>query len=309
MTASLHATDWQDLFPARPQDVSGRYAVLGNPIAHSRSPWIHHRFAELTGHAVQYERELVPLDGFAAKLQALIAAGLHGCNVTVPFKFEAFAAATHTTERAQLAQACNTLVFSEAGILGDNTDGEGLVRDLTVHAQHALQGQRILLLGAGGAGAGVLGPLLQQQPRQLVVCNRTHARAVDLVQTHRTYAQQQDCDLLALEAAHLEGHFDVVINATASSLSGGEPPCPASVLRLGTLAVDLMYGAAARPFLDWAETHGACGRDGLGMLVEQAAVAFERWRGIAPPSAQVLNELAVLLANAMASSVATPAKS
>ncbi|MEN9843152.1 MAG: hypothetical protein RLZZ612_981 [Pseudomonadota bacterium] len=305
MSASHNATEWQDLFPARTQDSPARYAVLGNPIAHSRSPWIHSRFAELTGHAVQYERELVPLDGFAATLQALIAAGLHGCNVTVPFKFEAFAAATHTTQRAQLASACNTLVFSDAGILGDNTDGEGLVRDLTLHAQHTLQGQRILLLGAGGAGAGVLGPLLQQHPRQLVVCNRTHARAVDLVQTHRTYAQQQGCEILALEKEQLEADFDVVINATASSLSGAEPPCPTSVLRAGTLAVDLMYGAAARPFLDWAQAHGAHTRDGLGMLVEQAAVAFERWRGIAPPSAQVLDELAMVVA----SSVGTLAKS
>lgn len=274
----------------------GRYAVLGNPIAHSRSPWIHARFAELTGHAVSYGRECVPVDGFAATLQHLRNSGLHACNVTVPFKFEAFAAATHTTGRAQLAQACNTLMFGDAGIWGDNTDGEGLVRDLTEHAQQTLTGQRILLLGAGGAGAGVLGPLLAQQPQQVVVWNRTHARAVDVVARHAAYALLHNCELLALEKQALEGCFDVVINATASSLSGGEIPCPASVLKPGALAVDLMYGPAARPFLDWAMQHGACGRDGLGMLVAQAAVAFEHWRGVRPPSAQVLHELATDLA-------------
>lgn len=300
MTLSHDPSDLPHLFPPRLREMPGRYAVLGNPIAHSRSPWIHTRFAELTGHAVSYGRECVPLDGFAATLQHLRASGLHGCNVTVPFKFEAFAAATHTTERARLAQACNTLVFSEAGVLGDNTDGAGLVRDLIDHAQQDLAGQRILLLGAGGAGAGVLGPLLQQQPRQVVVWNRTHARAVALVAQHKTAhhltKSHQKCELLALEKQALEGFFDVIINATASSLSGGEIPCPASVLKPGALAVDLMYGAAARPFLAWAQAHGARGRDGLGMLVAQAAVAFERWRGVRPPSAQVLHELATDLA-------------
>ncbi len=272
------------------------YAVLGNPVAHSRSPWIHARFAELTGQRLDYERQLCPLGGFAPLLASLRHQGLRGCNVTAPFKFDAFAACARTTERAQRAQACNTLTFSDDGVLGDNTDGVGLVVDITVNAGVPLAGQRVLLLGAGGAAAGVLGPLLAQSPRELVVCNRTRAKADALVQSHAAYAETQKCELKSQSIEAPEGFFDVIINGTATSLGGDGIPVPAHVLRPGTLAVDMVYGPNAQPFLDWAHQHSALGRDGLGMLVEQAAAAFEWWRGVRPPAAQVLAELRTLLA-------------
>lgn len=271
------------------------YAVLGNPVAHSRSPWIHARFAELTGQALSYRAQLCPLGGFGPLLAELRHQGLRGCNVTVPFKFDAFAACTRTTERARLAQACNTLTLAGDEVLGDNTDGLGLVADITVNAGVPLAGQRVLLLGAGGAAAGVLGPLLAQRPRELVVCNRTPAKADALVHSHLAFAHSQQCELKSQSIQAPEGVFDVIINGTASSLGGEGAPVPPSVLRPGTLAVDMMYGPNAQPFLHWASQHGAVGRDGLGMLVEQAAAAFAIWRGVTPPSAQVLAELRALL--------------
>lgn len=286
--------------PSPPQPALGpdRYVVLGNPVEHSRSPWIHTRFAELTGEPMAYGKQLVALDGFASALAALRQQGVKGCNVTVPFKFEAFAAATRHTQRAELAGACNTLAFQGDEVLGDNTDGVGLVRDITVNAGVPLCGARVLLLGAGGAAAGVLGPLLDERPRELVVCNRTAAKAQALVASHAAHAKNQKCELSAQHSQAIEGVFDVILNATASSLGGGDVPAPDSVLRPGALAVDLMYGPAAQPFLAWAARHGATGRDGLGMLVEQAAAAFELWRGVRPPGAQVLAELATRLSQA-----------
>jgi len=273
------------------------YCVMGNPIAHSRSPWIHARFAELTGQTLGYERRLVPVDGFAAALQDFAAAGGRGCNITVPFKLEAAERATHRSERVQLAGAANTLVFSADGdITADNTDGLGLVADITRNAQVPLTGRDVLLVGAGGAAAGVLGPLLYERPRRMVVTNRTQARAEALVQSHAALATLQKVELYALDIQALDGDFDVIINATASSLAGAAVPVPASVLRPGSLAYDMMYGPAAQVFLGWAETHGAVPRDGLGMLVEQAAEAFALWRGVRPPAAQVLAELRAFIA-------------
>ena len=274
-----------------------RYCVMGNPIAHSRSPWIHARFAELTGQALVYERRLVPVEGFAAALHDFAAEGGRGCNVTVPFKLEAAERATERSERVQLAGAANTLVFgSDGAITADNTDGLGLVADITRNAQVPLTGRDVLLVGAGGAAAGVLGPLLYERPRRIVVSNRTQARAEALVHSHAGLASLQKVELLALDKHALEGDFDVIINATASSLAGGGIPVPASVLRPGSLAYDMMYGPAAQGFLDWARQHGAVARDGLGMLVEQAAEAFALWRGMRPPSAQVLAELRAAIA-------------
>jgi shikimate dehydrogenase len=272
------------------------YCVLGNPIAHSRSPWIHARFAELTGQALVYTKELVALDGFTAHVNALRAAGVRGCNVTVPFKLEAAALADHVSPRAALAGACNVLHFVEGRILADNSDGVGLVRDITVNAGVALHGRDVLLIGSGGAAAGVLGPLLESQPRRVVVVNRTQAKAQALVHSHAALALLQKVELSFHNLQGIESDFDVVINATASSLTGSNIPIPASCLRPGSLAVDLMYGPAAQVFLDWARAHGAQSRDGLGMLVEQAAVAFALWRGVNPPSAQVLAELRAVLA-------------
>ena len=267
------------------------YCVMGNPVEHSRSPWIHSRFAALTGQSLQYTRQLVPLDGFAQAVRAFAQAGGRGCNVTVPFKLEAAQCATTRSERVQLAAAANTLVFHDGAIHADNTDGLGLVADIQRNAGVPLAGRDVLLVGAGGAAAGVLGPLLHEAPRSVAVVNRTAARAQALVQTHTPLAMLQKTELLALDMQALERDFDIIINATASSLAGAGVPVPAHVLRPGSLAYDMMYGAAAQPFLDWAARHGAQPRDGLGMLVEQAAEAFALWRGVRPPSAQVLAEL------------------
>ena len=271
------------------------YFVIGNPIAHSKSPQIHARFAALTAQEMHYDRQLVPLEGFAAALQAFISSGVRGCNVTVPFKFEAFAAAAQASARAQLARAANTLVFKDGLVLADNTDGLGLVRDIQVNAGQSLAGRDVLLLGAGGAAAGVLAPLLQAGPRRLVVMNRTVSKAQDLVQRHRDHPSMADSlaqtELTALGLQDDAGSFDVVINATASSLNGADIPIGAGALQPAALVYDMMYGPAAKTFLDWAAAHGARTRDGLGMLVEQAAESFWLWRGVRPPSAQVLNEM------------------
>jgi shikimate dehydrogenase len=278
-----------------------RYAVAGNPVEHSQSPFIHAEFARQTGQALDYGRLLCPLDGFAATLRAFAAdrsAGtVRGCNVTVPFKFDAFALAARHTPRAQRARAANTLRFdaaSEGGWLADNTDGIGLVRDIERHAGVALAGRRVLLLGAGGAAAGALGPLLEARPAALVVANRTVAKADELVARHADMAAGT---ALAARAPHEAGvKFDVVINATASSLQGADVPVDAGVLAPGALALDMMYGPAARGFIAWAEAHGARGRDGLGMLVEQAAESFFVWRGVRPDTAPVLAALRARLA-------------
>lgn len=267
------------------------YCVMGNPVAHSRSPAIHARFAELTGEHLVYERCLLPIDGFVQGVRDFIARRGRGCNVTVPFKIEAAALATHRSERVQLAGAANTLVFGPDGIHADNTDGLGLVADITRNAGLPLAGRDVLLVGAGGAAAGVLGPLLQAGVRHITVANRTLARAQALVQAHAGLASLQKAELLALTPQALEANFDLIINATASSLAGDAVPVPAHVLRTGSMAYDMMYGPAAQGFLDWARQHGAVPRDGLGMLVEQAAEAFALWRGVRPPSAQVLKEL------------------
>ena len=267
------------------------YCVMGNPVAHSRSPAIHARFAELTGEHLVYERCLLPIDGFVQGVRDFIARRGRGCNVTVPFKIEAAALATHRSERVRLAGAANTLVFAPDGIHADNTDGLGLVADITRNAGLPLAGRDVLLVGAGGAAAGVLGPLLQAGVRHITVANRTLARALALVQAHADLASLQKTELLALTPQALEANFDLIINATASSLAGDAVPVPAHVLRTGSMAYDMMYGPAAQGFLDWARQNGAVPRDGLGMLVEQAAEAFALWRGVRPPSAQVLKEL------------------
>lgn len=280
-----------------PSNATDLYCVMGNPVAHSRSPWIHARFAQLTQQPLVYQRRLVPLNGFAADLQQLLQAGGKGCNITVPFKLDAAQAAHSRSPRAALAGAANTLVIGADGhIHADNTDGLGLVADITRNAGVAIAGKAILLVGAGGAAAGVLGPLLEQQPRQVVVCNRTFHKAQALVDAHAALAHSQKVELLAQEQQGLSGSFDIIINGTAASLQGAGIPVPASVLQAGSLAYDMMYGQAAQPFLDWAQQHGAVGRDGLGMLVEQAAESFALWRGVRPPSQQVLQELRAVLA-------------
>ncbi len=266
-----------------------RYVVAGNPVEHSQSPFIHAEFARQTGQAMTYERLLVPLTGFADAIGALAASGAAGCNVTVPFKFDAFRLAPRHTDRAALAQAANVLRFDADGWLADNTDGVGLVHDIERNAGVALAGRRLLLIGAGGAAAGALGPLLAARPAAVTVANRTLDKARALVERHRPAA-----GATALHATTLDtcgSGFDIVVNAAATSLQGAAVPVSPAVLGPGALALDMMYGAAARPFLDWAEHHGGRGRDGLGMLVEQAAAAFELWRGVHPSTAAVLAAL------------------
>ena len=278
--------------------VPDRYAVAGNPIAHSRSPLIHTQFAQQTGQAMVYERLLCPLDDFPATLTDFVNAGAKGCNVTVPFKFEAFEMAARRTPRAELAQAANTLRFdaaTEGGWLADNTDGVGLVRDITVNAGVTLAGARVLLLGAGGASAGVLGPLIEARPAEIVVANRTADKAQVLVDRHADWARAHGVTLSARSLSEPGTAYDVFINGTAASLSGGGIPVGPEVLHPGSLALDMMYGPAAQAFLDWARAHGAIARDGLGMLVEQAAESFALWRGVRPDTAPVLAAMRALV--------------
>ena len=265
-----------------------RYAVLGNPVAHSRSPFIHTLFATQTGQAVRYERVFCELNAFAATVQGFAAKGGRGCNVTLPFKFEAPALAAHCTERARLAGAANVLRLDAGGWWADNTDGVGLVRDIEAGAGVALAGQRVLLIGAGGGSAGALGPLLAARPAAVVVANRTVAKAEALVRQHAATAQTHGVKLTATSLADAGEHFGVVLNASASSLGGAAVPVHARVLAPGALALDLMYGPAAATFMAWARDAGAVPRDGLGMLVEQAAEAFHFWRGVRPLTAPVL---------------------
>ncbi len=271
-----------------PHAASDRYAVFGNPIAHSKSPLIHRLFAEQTAQALHYEAILAPADGFAAALEHFRAAGGRGANVTVPFKLEAFALANRLTPRAQAAGAVNTLLFDDQGMLGDNTDGAGLVRDLTINLACPLAGKRILLLGAGGAARGALLPLLACQPAQLSIANRTPAKAVELAAEFAPHAGPGT--LKASDFAELAGQqFDVVINATASSLADRAPPLPAGIYAAGALAYDMMYARDDTAFMRAARALGADRvADGLGMLVEQAAESFTLWRAVRPQSAAVL---------------------
>ena len=273
--------------------MSDRYGVFGHPVAHSKSPAIHAAFAAQCGHDLSYEAILAPLDGFADSLCAFVAAGGRGANVTVPFKEEACRLATRLTPRAAQAGAVNTLAFDSSGMLGDNTDGAGLLRDLSNNLGCRITGQRLLLLGAGGAARGVVGPLLEARPAALVIANRTAARAADLAERFAGRGPLRACGYPDLVGES----FDLVINATSASL-GGEMPClPERVFASGSLAYDMMYGRGETPFLLLARAQGAARlADGLGMLVEQAAEAFRFWRGVLPDSAPVLAMLRAVAA-------------
>ena len=277
------------------------YCVIGNPVEHSKSPWIHSRFAALMGQSLDYQKLLVSLGEFSQAVDNFRSRGGRGCNITLPFKQEAAALATQRSARVELAQACNTLIFQGDQIVGENTDGLGLVSDIVGNAQTQISKRDVLVIGAGGAAAGILGPLLEQRPKCLWVANRTAHKAAGLVARHASLAHSLgvDCQAFGLsDAALLACNFDVLINASASSLNQDAPPVPGSLLRQGALACDLMYGPSADPFLKWAQSHGASARDGLGMLVEQAAESFHVWRGVRPPTAPVLAELRALLAQA-----------
>jgi shikimate dehydrogenase len=267
-----------------------RYCVFGNPIAHSKSPEIHAAFAAQTGQQLQYERRLAPIGGFEGAVREFMAEGGMGANVTVPFKLDACALAQVLTPRAEAAGAVNTLKLSGGEILGDNTDGAGLVADIAGNCGVNMAGKRVLLLGAGGAARGAIFPLLQQQPAELTIANRTVATAQALVHQFTPMAAQGQ-RLHCREYTALEGPFDIVINATSASLSGDLPPIPVNVFTAGTLALDMMYGKEPTVFLQLAARHGARTRDGLGMLVEQAAEAFYLWRGVRPVTGPVMTQL------------------
>lgn len=275
-----------------------KYAVIGNPIGHSRSPAIHRAFAEQTGVELEYGAILAPLDGFKDEVVRFRAEGGHGLNVTVPFKLEAYTLCERTTERAQLAGAVNTLRFdldtAEGLIEGDNTDGVGLVRDLD-HLQVPIKGQRILILGAGGAVRGVLAPLLAEHPEQLTIANRSTDRAEQLVRDFTPHAR--DCRLTACAYGRLGtapewAGFNLIINATPTGLSGEMPPVDLRALGHRATAYDMAYGAEPTVFMRWAEEQGAAAAyDGLGMLVEQAAESFFYWQGIRPDTVPVRHML------------------
>jgi len=274
-----------------------RYALIGHPVEHSKSPLIHAAFARQTQQELNYQALLAPLDGFSDTVRMFRAEGGRGANVTVPFKIEACSLATRLTERARLAGAVNTLTFVDDAIIGDNTDGIGLVRDLITNLACPLAGRHVLLLGAGGAARGVLFPLFQTKPVSLTVVNRTIERAQELRTAFAPYAGQTA--FTAGSFQDLGGwEFDVVINATSASLENRTLPLPGNILAPNALAYDMMYGAGNTPFLDWARAAGATQlSDGLGMLVEQAAESFALWRGVRPKSAPILSKLRRKLAS------------
>lgn len=269
--------------------MTDKYAVIGNPIAHSKSPQIHSEFARQTGEDIEYTAIEVPLDGLESSLQQLRdILKLKGINITVPFKEQAWQLVANKSERAQRAGAINTVIFAEDGtVQGDNTDGVGLCQDLTVNHSIALKNKRILLLGAGGAARGVIQPLLAYQPATLFIANRTAGKAVDLATSF--------ADLGPISGGgfnEIPGQYDVIINATAASLQGDTPPISVDVLADGASCYDMMYSNDDTAFVSWAKQHGAAKAvDGLGMLIEQAAEAFRLWRGVKPETTAVMEKI------------------
>lgn len=279
--------------------MTDRYAVLGHPIGHSRSPEIHRWFAESTGQDLRYEALDAGGDeaSFLRTLAAFRAAGGQGVNVTLPHKLAALRAADDASEAARLAGAANTLKFERGRIEARNTDGVGLVRDIEANCHVALKGRRILLLGAGGAARGVLLPLAWAGASAIMIANRTAAKARALAGELAPHAGAAALDGMGLDGLAEAGAFDVVINATSASLSGAALAVPAGAFAAGALAYDLVYGQGLTPFLRSARTAGVRHlADGCGMLVEQAAEAFAWWRGVRPDTAAVRARLAVPLA-------------
>jgi len=261
-----------------------QYGVMGNPITHSKSPQIHTLFAQQTQQHLAYTAIHVDLGGFVQAVGNFDASGGKGLNITVPFKQEAFALVDELSARARCAGAVNTIKFEQHKSYGDNTDGVGLVNDLTHNHHIDLQGKRILLMGAGGAARGVLAPLLECKPAQLVIANRTPDKAVALAEAFADLGKVTGCGYHEID----DQQFDIVINATAASLQGELPPLPDRLLAENAVCYDMMYGKFT-PFMEWAKAHGATKvLDGLGMLVEQAAESFFIWRGVRPQTAPVI---------------------
>ena len=267
--------------------MTDRYAVIGHPVAHSRSPEIHAAFARECGQDIEYMRLLAPLDEFVKTTDAFRNGGASGANVTLPFKRDAFDYADVHSARAQRSRSVNTLIFERNEIVGDNTDGIGLCRDIVQNLGQTLRDARILLIGAGGAARGVVGALLDCRPETLVITNRTLAKAEKIVEE---FAAENSFCAVDLTELHSRS-FDVVINATSAGLTGALPPMEKLCFSTNALAYDMMYGKGQTAFLAFAAEHGARTADGLGMLVEQAAEAFFVWRGVAPSTNPVIDLL------------------
>ncbi|NOQ93364.1 MAG: shikimate dehydrogenase [Methylophaga sp.] len=268
--------------------MTDHYAVIGNPISHSKSPLIHTEFAKQTKQNLDYVTREIPLDDLATGLKQLQKEGFKGINITVPFKEQAWQIVTDRSEHATRAGAINTIIFNDDGSLyGDNTDGIGLCRDLVDNHQIELKGKRILLLGAGGAARGVIEPLLKYLPSELVIANRTASKAEDLAKLYNEFGTLSGGGL-----DDLSGSFDVIINATAASLQGKVPPLPDNILNDHASCYDMMYSNTDTAFITWAKEHGAAKTiDGLGMLAEQAAEAFRLWRGVKPETQEVIKTI------------------
>lgn len=277
--------------------MTDKYAVIGNPIDFSKSPFIHGEFARSVDHALTYTKILGPLGGFKDTVDAFRAAGGLGLNITAPFKLDAFAYADERSPSAQLAGAINCLKFEGLRVRGENFDGVGLVRDVVYNLGQPLAGRRVLLLGAGGAARGALLPFLAEGPSELVIVNRHLDKAETLASVARQHAQPSTRIQAAAYGDLEDQHFDIVFNATSASLAGELPPVPASVFSGCALAYELAYAKGLTPFLRLAGNAGA-GRmvDGVGMLAEQAAEAFAWWRGVRPDTAAVIEQLRVPLA-------------
>lgn len=263
-----------------------QYAVMGNPIAHSKSPLIHSLFAKQTGEALEYRAILVDIGTFTEADREFQADGGRGLNVTVPFKRDAWRLVDERSECAELAGAVNTIVVREDGTLyGDNTDGVGMVRDIKENLGVSIDGKKVLVLGAGGAVRGVLGPLLQENPAEVVIANRTPDRAQELADAFEEFGRVDGCGFGDLDGSR----YDIVINGTSASLKGEVPPLPEGILARGAFCYDMMYGGEPTAFMRWADDEG-CEQisDGLGMLVEQAAESFNIWRGVRPQTAAVI---------------------
>ncbi|MDC0610856.1 shikimate dehydrogenase [Vibrio sp.] len=264
-----------------------KYAVFGNPIGHSKSPYIHTLFARQTNQHMEYTAELAPIDGFRQSVTEFFAQGGRGCNVTVPFKEDAFQFADQLTERAKLAGAVNTLKkLDDGGVLGDNTDGEGLVQDLLLH-RVPLKGAKVLIIGAGGAARGVIKPLLDQGPSSITITNRTFAKAQQVASLFTSFGE-----VAALPLDEVVDKYDVIINSTSASLGGELPKVSPTIFTDRSVSYDMMYGKGMTVFNQWAVENGcAHAYDGLGMLVGQAAESYMVWRGYRPGTKQILSEL------------------
>lgn len=273
--------------------MTDKYAVIGHPIAHSKSPDIHSAFAAQTNQNIEYEAIEAPIDGFKDTVAELMAKGYKGANVTVPFKFDAFKLANQLRMHAKQAGAVNTLLFSDGNIIGDNTDGIGLVRDIEQNLHKSILSKRVLMLGAGGAAEGVLHPILNAAPSQLVIANRSVSKAVAMLDKVKDMVEYRSVKFATCAFADLKGQkFDIVINATSVGLQDTRLPIPDDIFADGCLAYDMMYGKET-PFMKQAREAGATVVDGLGMLVEQAAEAFYCWRNIRPLTGPVIDKLRV----------------